>query len=51
MSKIDGNVQNDLKAMSKLEDMGWKIIIIWECDLKPRKLSETIAKLPGKIVS
>jgi DNA mismatch endonuclease (patch repair protein) len=51
LNKINGNVENDAKALSALSNLGWKTIIIWECDLKPAKMQETIAKLPGKIVS
>lgn len=51
LNKINRNVENDAKALSELERLGWKIIIIWECDLKPAKIKETIANLPGKIVS
>lgn len=32
--KFDENVERDRKVQKKLEDMGWKIIIIWECELK-----------------
>lgn len=50
LNKIEGNVLNDIKAMARLESMGWKIITIWECDLKPLKLKETLSKLPCQIM-
>jgi DNA mismatch endonuclease, patch repair protein len=50
LNKINGNIANDQKAMAALKKGGWKIITIWECDLKANKISETLAKLPGKIL-
>lgn len=32
--KLSGNKVRDLKNISKLEEMGWRPIIIWECELK-----------------
>lgn len=38
--KINRNISNDKKNMDKLVDDGWKVITIWECELKS-SLSET----------
>jgi DNA mismatch endonuclease (patch repair protein) len=51
LNKINGNIANDQKAIAALEKEGWKIITIWECDLKANKISKTLANLPGKILS
>ena len=32
--KLEGNIQRDKLNQSKLKDMGWKVIIIWECQIK-----------------
>jgi DNA mismatch endonuclease, patch repair protein len=50
-NKITGNILQDSKVSSLLTSIGWKIIILWECDLKASYISETLAKLPGKIIS
>jgi DNA mismatch endonuclease, patch repair protein len=31
--KLEGNVQRDHKNVKKLKELGWKIIVIWECEL------------------
>ncbi|MDR1086378.1 MAG: very short patch repair endonuclease [Deltaproteobacteria bacterium] len=38
--KLDGNVVRDMKNVRVLSDAGWKIIIVWECELKksPQKI-------------
>jgi len=35
--KINKNINNDFIAEDKLKSMGWKVVTIWECDLKNKK--------------
>lgn len=49
--KIENNRVNDLKAIDECLNAGWQVLIVWECDLKPDKIQETLAKLSGKIVA
>lgn len=51
LNKIDKNKANDKQAVSMLVAAGWKVITLWECELKPLTLRQTLAKLPGRIVS
>jgi len=32
--KIEGNVQRDRTNKTLLENLGWKVLVIWECQLK-----------------
>lgn len=32
--KIEGNKQRDIENISALRDMGWRILVIWECETK-----------------
>lgn len=32
--KIEGNVQNDIKKHTLLADAGYKVIVVWECEVK-----------------
>lgn len=43
--KINRNVQRDRNVIASLEKLGWRIIVIWECELKPKMREQTIAKL------
>jgi DNA mismatch endonuclease (patch repair protein) len=45
LEKITGNIANDRKNFEKLEVIGWKIIEIWECELKPKVTENTLNKL------
>ena len=45
LNKISRNIDNDRKVISLLEQDGWKVITIWECDLKPASIDQTLANL------
>jgi DNA mismatch endonuclease (patch repair protein) len=45
LNKINSNIVNDTKAVRLLRKEGWRIINLWECDLKPTKLSRTLSRL------
>jgi DNA mismatch endonuclease (patch repair protein) len=51
LTKINTNKRNDEKAKGLLKKAGWKIIIIWECELKPFSIEYTLLKLIAKISS
>jgi len=51
LNKINSNIANDVKAVRAIRKEGWKIIHLWECDLKANKIKKTLPKLPGKILS
>lgn len=34
IAKVHKNVQRDQRTMAALSEEGWKILILWECDLK-----------------
>jgi len=39
MTKFENNVRRDIKIREELENMNWKVIIIWECQTNvPNKL-------------
>ncbi|WP_424940622.1 very short patch repair endonuclease [Aliiroseovarius sp. S253] len=43
-SKISTNRRRDIKTASELQDMGWRVAVVWECALRgPKKInSETV---------
>lgn len=38
-NKLNKNVERDTSKKDMLEDLGWNVIIIWECDLKNHQQS------------
>src|SRR4051812_7069863 len=45
LHKIKGNIENDMKAIKALKKEKWKIINIWECDLKILKIKKKLNTL------
>jgi len=44
-AKIERNRQRDLKNWQLLEETGWQVIVIWECQLTPRKIDHTMRQV------
>ena len=47
--KIQRNVERDRQNIKALEDAGWQVIVIWECELKKKSLEETMNAVAAKI--
>ena len=45
MNKIKRNQERDQQNYQLLRDNGWQVIVIWECELKPKRLEETMTKV------
>ena len=43
--KITKNVERDERNEAILRQSGWKVIIVWECQLKPALREETLRKI------
>lgn len=49
LQKINTNQANDTKHQKALRKLGWKIITIWECDLKAAKREQVLMRLVKKL--
>lgn len=49
LNKINTNKANDEKATKALRKNLWRVITLWECDLKPSNVELTLEKLISKI--
>ena len=47
--KITGNIQRDKRNHHLLEEQGWRVIEIWECELKKNTFQETLVSLVKNI--
>ncbi len=43
--KFEANVERDHRKISQLEEAGWKVHVIWECQLKKDAIDETFGEL------
>lgn len=48
-NKIKANVDRDKKNISKLREIGWNVIIVWECELKKKDLRNKLDSLEAQI--
>lgn len=43
--KINGNVERDSRNNELLKNLGWNVLVIWECQLKKKVAVENLEKL------
>ena len=51
LEKFDKNVKNDAKHKAELEEAGWKVIVLWECEIEGNfepTMDRVISQLQGK---
>ena len=51
LNKINSNIANDAKALLALKKYGWKLITLWECELKAQSVEKTLKHLLSKLLS
>ena len=51
LNKIGTNIANDTNAEVALQNTGWKIIKIWECELKKHDLENTLNSVKSALIS
>jgi len=49
--KITKNIARDEITYKKLQNMGWNVIVIWECELKKDKRNNTLECLYNDILA
>lgn len=49
--KIDRNVERDKEDQQALEELGWQVLVIWECQLKRKNALTNLQNLYEKIVN
>lgn len=49
--KLYRNRERDEINKNKLENMGWKVLIVWECQLKKQNIQQTLNTLYNQIIT
>lgn len=47
--KIESNVERDEKNYQLLKNLGWNVLIVWECELKKDSFSKTMSSLEQQL--
>ena len=50
-AKIERNVERDKQVVCLLNEQGWRVIIVWECELKENNADSTLQNLFNRITS
>ena len=45
VNKIRRNQERDQKNYQVLQENGWQVIVIWECQLKPKRIEQTMTQV------
>ena len=51
LNKIKANILRDRRRSKDLICNGWKVVVVWECQLKPNRIEGTIKRLIRTILS
>lgn len=49
VKKIETNRERDSRKINGLQNLGWKVIVVWECQLKKKQLDDTLNDLICRI--
>ncbi len=48
-NKLNGNVERDRSNQEKLTELGWRVLVLWECEIKRRDdLAEKLVGFLGR---
>lgn len=42
-AKLEGNARRDVLTVSRLRDLGWKVLTVWECSFRSRGVTRKMA--------
>ena len=49
--KINRNKEKDIENVTQLRKLGWKVIVVWECELTPDKIEGSIKSVADRLNS
>lgn len=49
--KIERNIKRDAENIELLKSKGWRVIIVWECELKKKNREKTLVELKKEILN
>ena len=47
--KINGNVERDVQQQNLLRELGWNVIVIWECEIRKDRFDNTMEAVENAI--
>ena len=51
-AKLEGNAQRDARNQKKLKELGWKVVVVWTCQLKaPEGIKRVVEVLSNSLIA
>jgi len=50
VNKVANNRERDLRNYRDLESKGWRVIVVWECELEKNRLQETVSRVEQQLI-
>ena len=47
--KIMGNIERDKRNIAELQQLGWTVLTVWECELKKKVIDVTLERLEKRL--
>lgn len=51
LNKINTNIERDKRKQEALKELGWNVIVVWECELKSKIVENTLKHLVTQLLS
>ncbi len=48
-AKLDRNMNRDAANIARLQSLGWRVFVVWECELRPSSREQTLSTLVKNI--
>ena len=49
LDKINRNKEKDIENITQLKKLGWKVVIVWECELTPDNIEGSIKSIADRL--
>ena len=49
LNKINTNIERDKRKQEALKELGWNVIVVWECELKPKNAEPTLERIKESV--
>jgi len=50
INKLENNKKRDKENFAKYRELGWNVIVVWECELKPAQRQNTLEQIYYEII-
>lgn len=47
--KFDKNIKRDRSSLARLWELGWRVIVVWECELSREKVDDTLSRVESAL--